>query len=128
MSDIARRFAATGIHNDGKDVTELRLMDRPLSRFTDPEHGLVDGALYAFASGTNPEVLLIVECRTESDGTSLWYQGFARMGADRVAVRWGEMVVWERPEVKRWIRSEPYFSAFGPVDTVFGNDNTDPKR
>jgi hypothetical protein len=122
MRDLSRRFTAMGIRNDGKDVTELRLMDRPLSRFNDPEHGLVDGAIYSFANGTNPEVLLIVECRKESDGNSAWYHGLARMGADRVAVRLGETVVWERPQIKRWIRSEPYFSAFGPVDTVFGAD------
>ncbi|MGE5194644.1 MAG: hypothetical protein ACM3U2_19300 [Deltaproteobacteria bacterium] len=122
MRDIAHRCTAAGIHNDGRDVTELRLMERPLSRFTDPEHGLIDGVIYAFAGGTYPEVLLIVECRRESDGTSVWHHGFARMGADRLAVRLGEKVVWERPEIKRWIRTEPYFSTYGPLDEVFGSD------
>jgi hypothetical protein len=122
MRDIARQFTAAGVHNEGKDSTELRFMDRPLSRFSDPENSLVDGAFYAFASGTNPEVLLIVECRRENGGKAVWYHGFARMGADRLVVRLGEKVVWEQPAIKRWVRTEPYFSAFGPTSEVFGSD------
>jgi hypothetical protein len=122
MRDIARQFTAAGIHNQGKDSTELRFMDRPLSRFSDPDNGLVDGAFYAFASGTNPEVLLILEGRRDNGGKSVWHYGFARMGADRLVARLGENVVWEQPEIQRWVRTEPYFSAFGPTEEVFGSD------
>jgi hypothetical protein len=126
MSELARRFSATGVYRDGEEVVELRLMDRPLSRFSDPEHGLIDGAFFAFAGGTNPEVLLIVECRKESGANPAWFHGFARLGAGRLTARLGETVVWERPEIKRWDPAQPYFSAFGPVDSVFGSDSTEP--
>jgi len=122
MRDIARQFTAAALHDEGKNSTELRFMDRPLSRFSDLESGLVDGAFYAFASGTNPEVLLIVESRKEDGGQAVWYYGFARMGADRVVARLGENVVWERPAIKRWVRTEPYFSMYGPTEEVFGSD------
>jgi hypothetical protein len=122
MKEIARRFSATGIYGDGAKSAELRLMDRPLSRFSDPEQGLIDGAFYAYAEGTNPEVLLIVEGRKDETGNSGWYYGFARMGAGKLAARLGEKLVWERPEIKRWNATEPYFSMYGPTGEVFGSD------
>jgi hypothetical protein len=120
MKEIARRFSATGAYQNGAEVVELRLMDRPLSRFSDPEHGLIDGAFYAYAGGTNPEVLLIVECRKDDGGKVVWYHGFARMGAGKLTARLGDKLVWERPEIKNWNASEPYFSTYGPTGQVFG--------
>lgn len=128
MKEIALRYSVTGTYRAGAETTELRLMDRPLSRFSDPEHGLIDGAFYAFAAGTNPEVLLIVECREKTGGGRSWYYGFARMGAGRVVARLGKTIVWEQPEIKSWDPSEPYFSTFGSVESVFGNNTTDSKR
>ncbi len=126
MNEFARRFSATGVYRDGEEIVELRLMERPLSRFSDPENGLIDGAFYAFAGGTNPEVLLIVECRQESGASPAWFHGFARLGAGRLSARLGESVVWQQAEIRRWNPAEPYFSAFGPVDSVFGPDSTEP--
>jgi hypothetical protein len=128
MNEIARRFSATGIYQNGNEVVELRLMDRPLHRFSDLDKGLIDGAFYAFAGGTNPEVLLIIECRKDGSGDSAWYQGFARMGAGRLTARLGETIVWEQPEIKRWNPKEPYFSVYGPVDFVFGSESTVPGK
>jgi len=128
MKEIALRYSVTGIYRAGAQTTELRLMDRPLSRFSDAEHGLIDGAFYAFAAGTNPEVLLIVECREKTGGEPAWYYGFARMGAGRGVARLGKTIVWEQPEIKSWDPSEPYFSTFGSVDSVFGSDNSELKR
>jgi|GEM_PF-764767 len=128
MKEIARRFSATGIYKDGTEAVELRLVDRPLHRFSDSEHDLMDGAVYAFAAGTNPEVLLIIECRKDDIGRFSWQHGFARLGAGRVAARLGETVVWERPEIKQWNRAEPYFSVYGPVDTVFDRESEVPEK
>jgi hypothetical protein len=122
MNEFARRFSANGVYRNGEETVELRLMDRPLSRFSDPDHGLVDGAFYAFAGGTNPEVLLIVECRQEGSAKPAWFHGFARLGAGRLEARLGEKVVWQQPEIKRWDPAEPYFSTFGSVDSVFGSE------
>src|SRR5262245_22128619 len=122
MKDISRRFSATGIYKEGAQAVELRLMDRPLSRYSDPKHGLIDGSFYAYADGTNPEVLLIVECRKDDSGKSAWYRGFARMGAGRLTARLGEKTVWECPEIKRWNPTEPYYSTYGPTDEVFGTN------
>ena len=124
MKDIARRYSATGTYRDGREVVELRLMDRPLSRYSDPNTGLIDGALYAFAGGTNPEVLLLVECRRQK-GQTVWFYGFARMGAGQLIARLGDKTVWERPAINRWDPKATYFSTYGSVETVFGPESTD---
>jgi hypothetical protein len=128
MTEIARRLSATGVYKDGKEVIELRLLDRPLRRFADREHGLIDGAFYAFAGGTNPEVLVMIECRQDGSGNSAWHYGFARMGAGRLTARLGETVIWERPEIKLWNPAERYFSVYGAVDSVFGRESAVPGK
>ena len=97
--------------------TQLRLMVQPLVRYADEEQGLIDGAIFAFASGTNPEALLLVECRKHA--APAWHSAFVRFGADRCEVRKGETVVWERPAIQKWDANEPYFSRFGSIDEVF---------
>jgi len=128
MKEIARRFSATGIYQDGAESIELRLIDRLLHRFSDPEHGLIDGAVYAFAAGTNPEVLLLIECRQDSSGKITWHHGFARLGAGRLTARLGDTVVWQRSEIKQWNPAEPYFSTYGPVESVFGSESEVPGK
>lgn len=122
MKEFARRYSATGIYHEGKEVVELRLMDRPLSRYSEPDAGLVDGAIHAFAAGTNPEVLLLVECREEKSGR-VWRHGFARMGAGQLIARLGDTVVWQQPAIVQWDRKASYFSTYGPVDAVFVPDS-----
>lgn len=116
MKEIAEQFEVTTF--ESKSQSQLRLMVQPLYRFADEQRGLIDGAIFSFASGTNPEALLLVECRR--DGESLaWYAAFARFGASRCQARRGDMVLWDRPAIRQWNAQEPYFSQFGPVERVF---------
>jgi hypothetical protein len=57
---LARRFAAT--ENLVGDVAELRLLPQPIDRYMDPKQEIVDGALFVFAYGVNPEAVLFLEC------------------------------------------------------------------
>ncbi len=127
MKDIARRFTA----NANRDVlyVELRLMEQPLHRYADPDHGLVDGALFSFAGGTNPEVLLLLEGRQKTEGeVSVWHYGCARMCAARCEARLGDEVVWSVPDVPRWDAEAPYFSIpYGDGDKVDSLDSKDAK-
>ena len=68
MKSIAGRFKAvmTGWQGDDTDQEELRLLPRPLYRYDlknakDPDPNLLDGALFAYVQGTDPEVVLILE-------------------------------------------------------------------
>jgi hypothetical protein len=116
MKEIAGRYEITTFERTLK--SQLRLMVQPLYRYADEERGLIDGAIFSYAAGTNPEALLLVECR-KADEASSWHAAFARFGANFCQARKGEAVVWECPAVQRWDAKAPYFSQFGPVERVF---------
>lgn len=117
MNEIARRFSVSETFS-AERTDQLRLMPRALYRYADTEHGLIDGALYAFANGTNPEVLLVIEARSRRDG-AIWQYGFARLGAAQLQAMLDDKLVWQRPGVVRWDADEPYYSVFGPDGEVF---------
>jgi hypothetical protein len=103
---------------EGTVRSQLRLMVQPLKRYADEQRGLIDGAIFCYAAGTNPEALLLVECRKSGSKRS-WQSAFARFGANRCQARQGEAVVWECPAVQTWDPKQAYFSQFGPVERVF---------
>ncbi|HET6881848.1 MAG TPA: hypothetical protein VFI31_16910 [Pirellulales bacterium] len=117
MNEISRRFSVSETFS-AERTDQLRLMPRALYRYADAEHGLIDGALYAFAGGTNPEALLLVEARTTPEGVA-WHYGFARLGAAQLQAMLDDKLVWQRPGVVRWDANEPYYSVFGPDGEVF---------
>jgi len=121
MKELAERYEITTF--EGMLKSQLRLMIQPLYRYADEERGLIDGAIFAFASGTNPEALLVVECR-KTDGVPAWRAAFARFGANACKAQKGKTMVWESSAIQSWNAKEPYFSQFGPVERVFHADGT----
>ncbi len=75
MRGIARRYSAT-LEDPRGDQIELELKPTPLHRYASKEQGVLDGAIFSLANGTDPEALLLVEA-TSGDG-SAWRIGFAR--------------------------------------------------
>jgi hypothetical protein len=92
MREIARQFAAA-VRDAKAGRQELRLLTQPLYRYDDADRGIVDGALFCYAKGTNPEVLLLVQAET-SEGRTQWKQAFCRMTERECEVKSGERVVW----------------------------------
>ncbi len=120
IKDIANRFSSTGHYRNG-NIIELRLMGKPLHRYADPDKGIVDGAIMAFVEGTNPETLLLIECRSENENKPTWSYGFTRMSGGRLVARLEETVVWECPDIRGFDPERPYSSYNGPHDFVFGD-------
>lgn len=79
MKALAREFSARMIdQQDGKDVrSDLRLQSQPLIRYEPTNQATFDGALFSFALGTDPEVILLLEARTDK-GKMAWHYAFAR--------------------------------------------------
>lgn len=76
----------------------LRLMPQPVFRYPAPQESsdYVDGALFAFVEGTDPEVLLLVE--VQRDGAkAVWRYGLARMNRDELRATVGGRSVWHAP-------------------------------
>jgi len=72
MRQLARRFAAK--ERVKKELVECRMLGQPIDRYQSEAEKIVDGAIFAFANGTNPEVGLVLE----SDG-KLWRYGILRL-------------------------------------------------
>jgi hypothetical protein len=97
MKGHADRFKVTmtGWKPDRSDREELRLLPKPLYR-EEPgsDSGLIDGGVFAFVQGTDPETILLLEAILQ-DGRSHWQYAFARATAAGLEARLDNAIVWE---------------------------------
>jgi len=99
MKPIARRFEA---HEDGgpaRGRLQLRLLPRPVHRYADPAAGIQDGAIFAFAYGTNPDLLLVIESRRAGAAPPAWHYAPARLGGGATALTLDGAGVYTAPAV-----------------------------
>jgi len=105
LKQVARRFSPTISDPPAGWQEEMRLLPRHVCRYSDPDSGVLDGAIFAFATnGTNPDLLLVIELHGRDVSDSVWKYGLARMTAGQVSVRLDHKEVW----------SVPYVSPRGP--------------
>jgi hypothetical protein len=109
MRAIAEEYQAIDDFEAQKSRWELRLLTKPIARYSVAGKGIIDGALFAFAHGTDPEVFLLLEAQRTETGAE-WRIGFAPMTAYAVEVSRKEKAVWsekyrESPKDPR----EPFF-------------------
>lgn len=76
---------------------QLRLMPRPLYRYPDNAQGMIDGAVFAFVHGTDPEVFVALEA-AQIDGKRIWRYALAPMTCWAVQVQYKGSEVWNLPE------------------------------
>ena len=98
IKQLAERFQSTmlGWKSESNDQEQLRLLNRPLYRY-EPETGpVIDGAVFAFVQGTDPESLLLIELVQESSRPT-WVYAFARRTAGKLEGRLDDKVVWTAP-------------------------------
>lgn len=96
MKSLAGQFSSSmlGWRADKSDREELRLLPRPLYRY-DPgaEADFLDGAVFAFVQGTDPESLLLLEAVPNEDRFE-WQFAFARRTSGELEGRHQGQVVW----------------------------------
>jgi hypothetical protein len=104
MKAIAAGFKATmtGWQGDNADQETLRLLPRPLYRYDlakakDPDPKLLDGALFAYVLGTDPEVVLVLEAVGTAEKAD-WQYALARATSGGLEVKLGDQVVWTAPK------------------------------
>jgi hypothetical protein len=100
MKAIAERFQAkmTGWLGDNTDQEVLRLLPRPLFRYDltnakDPEENLLDGALFAYVQGTDPEAVLVLEAIGTAEKAT-WQYALVRATSGGLEVKLDNEVVW----------------------------------
>ncbi len=117
MRRLAGEFAAHLEDTRGTDRVvprQLRMLTQPIFRYPPPstvnsQADYVDGALFAFVEGTDPEVLLVLEARRAGDSVQ-WEYGLARMNRDAVSVAFRDTSVWSVPYLENPLaqKTQPY--------------------
>jgi hypothetical protein len=104
MKGIAERFKATmtGWAADNSDKESLRLLPRPLYRYDlanakEPDPQLLDGGLFAYVQGTDPEVVLILEAIGSAEKAE-WHYACVRATSGGLEVKLGDDIVWTAPK------------------------------
>jgi hypothetical protein len=109
MRDLARRFQASS--HKSNTSSELRLLPQPLYRYSDKTAGIVDGALFAFVEGNDPEVFLVLEGSAKEDRKrSAWRYSLARSASHRISVRLDDREVFA---------VDPYWSTGRSLNDVY---------
>jgi hypothetical protein len=74
---------------------ELRPLATPLLRYADAKQSLIDGAIFALANGTNPEVLLVLEAHRVEEKAA-WRYALVQMSGEPVTVHLDGKEVWKQ--------------------------------
>jgi len=79
MRGIARRYQLQSVWGEQESGEwELRLLPTPMMRYTSPEAGVIDGAVFGYAQGTNPEAIAVIEAIQGKEGPE-WQSAPARL-------------------------------------------------
>jgi hypothetical protein len=105
MKSLAQQFTLTEQYLD--ESFELRLLPSPIYRYQDEKIGLIDGALFNFAHGTNPEALAVIECRKEATGPT-WSYGFLPLAGAGVIAKLDGNTVWKKEPTRESKAQELY--------------------
>lgn len=110
MRTISKAFTADKTDRDDNSQQRMRLLTQPIFRYSCPNESIIDGGVFAFVQGTDPEVFLQIEARETKSGTA-WHCGLSRMNSTAFRVRYDEQDVWTA-EVLPWgivfNNNEPY--------------------
>ncbi len=91
LRGLARQFAVEVTDRDG-DVEQCRLMPNPLYRYDSADSA---GALFAFAVGTDPEAVLIIDRQVDDAGVPVWRYAWSRFTFYKLMASLNRMPVWE---------------------------------
>jgi hypothetical protein len=97
MRSLLEPFSAS-VSDNRLGRQELRLLAQPLYRYSQPERGILDGAIFAFVLSTNPEFLVVMEAQT-IEGTARWMYSPARFTGRQCELRINDEQVWPHGEL-----------------------------
>jgi hypothetical protein len=101
LKAIKDRFTGRlSVNNDGTGGAETRTMAKPIFEYSDPETKLPLGAIFGMTStGTNPDLLLLIEARRDGDGKLRWEYAHARMTSNSLRVRLDNTEIWAEEDL-----------------------------
>ena len=109
LRELARRMEASEVRRGER--FPLRLLERPIYSYADPQHGILDGAVFSISNGTNPEILALLEA-AQADGKAQWRLSFGRLTAAEATVKLDGKELWNVPATNsgRQNPTDPYYA------------------
>lgn len=92
LRNIAREFRAVLVYGD-QGTEDLRLLPQPLYRYSSDDSAIKDGAVFAFATGTDPELILQIEAVGDDDALR-WRYAATRRTSGVLRLSHNDNVVW----------------------------------
>lgn len=93
LRNIAREFKAVLVYGD-QGTEDLRLLPQPLYRYSGDDAAVADGAVFAFATGTDPELILQIEAVAGDDDRLRWRYAATRRTSGALRLSHKDNVVW----------------------------------
>ena len=100
MKEFAQKFSAHEFWDPKNSRFELRLLAQPVHRYDDSEKGLIDGAIFIIAHGTNPEATLFIEAAKDKDqNAGYWRFAIGRSSAAELVILYDDKEVYHEPRI-----------------------------
>jgi hypothetical protein len=115
IKELAQKFAAHEFWDPDNSRYELRLLIQPVHKYSDPENGLLDGAVFLICHETNPEVALLIEAVRSGEKEPEFRYALARLGHAELHVALAGTEVWRQDRVANTKPSDRYWLLFRGV-------------
>jgi hypothetical protein len=113
IKQAAQKFSASEKWR-GKTY-QLRMMPQPILQYDDKEKGVIEGAVFVWAHGTNVEILMFLEGRQGEDGANHWVAGFSPLSGADLDVDYNGQDFWNSPQGVTASQNHFYFSRKDPL-------------
>jgi hypothetical protein len=103
LKALAQKFTGHQFWDPDNSRYELRRLERPLRAYQDEAGGVLDGGLFTLANGTNPEIMLFVEVRTDPKDSSkaTWQFAVGRLSHAELHLVYDGREVFDAPRGDR---------------------------
>lgn len=94
--------------------SELRLLTQPIYRYPETVRGAIDGAIFSFVMGTDPEIFVVMEARVDQpDNEPKWFMAPIRFTGSGLKLMRGDTIIWQRPVWEIFARDKIYDFLYG---------------
>ena len=113
IKQTAQKFSAS---EEWRGQTyQLRMMPQPILQYEDKEQGVIEGAVFVWAHGTNVEILMYLEGRQGEDGAKHWAAGFGQLSGADLDVDYNGQDFWNSSQGAAASRTRSYFGLKVPL-------------
>lgn len=112
---LAQKFTAHQFWDPNNSRFELRRLERPLCTYRDEAGGVLEGGLFILANGTNPEIPVFIEARTDPKDRkkAVWQYTVGRLAHAQLHLEYDGKEVFNAPRGNRVSAPDkPYWLSF----------------